>query len=673
MTSVILSLTFALTSVGQTPPGTSREAEAYETARVAAGQDPEKLVRLALWCEAHGRDKDRQTLLGEIVRIDPENPLAHTLLGLVRTGDGWLSPDMMRLRRQADEPLKVRLAEYLRRRDRLVRLAREETAEIDAVRKRGASNQVLLLKLRLDHKLAEEHAHLARWCKEHDLEARSLAHDSAAVRLNPALETARKHLRYVNHDGRWITREQLESTRREAEAQRHADRLWESRIRRLARALRSSEHVREAEAELAKMTDPASVPTIARLLARGSADYQRLAVRLLGPIDSPASTHELASLAIFGDDPTRLAAIDALRGRDPLDYAGTLVALIRTPCTFDVRPGNGGGTVGALIVDTPRFHLDRRYSAFAVRIQDFLSSGGYVGYDPYGGFVMMTGRDFQYTAQHMMDGDRQDILRANQRIREGEGLATDLVARANLSQQVQRARMAQDIQVLQLFNGRASFLNPRVRAVLEATLDAPGTLGDDEDAWHAWFYDRIGYRYVPSPKVSIFGDQRPRPLPASLENCFAADTPVRTVDGPKPIQSLGTGDLVLSLDVASATLRFEPVIMVRRNRPEIPLRLDLDGGERVEVSQYHRFWKAGHGWTLARDLKVGDRLRSSAGLRRIAELGPARLQPTYSIDVSGSRTYFAGTSEILVHDSTLPQSHGVSAPYDRFPEPGPNR
>ena len=38
------------------------------------------------------------------------------------------------------------------------------------------------------------------------------------------------------------------------------------------------------------------------------------------------------------------------------------------------------------------------------------------------------------------------------------------------------------------------------------------------------------------------------------------------------------------------------------------------GGETIVATGIHRFWKAGKGWTMARDLKAGDRLRMIGGV-----------------------------------------------------------
>ena len=78
--------------------------------------------------------------------------------------------------------------------------------------------------------------------------------------------------------------------------------------------------------------------------------------------------------------------------------------------------------------------------------------------------------------------------------------------------------------------------NMRVAAVLRETLDAPD-LGDDEDAWRTWYYDRLGYRYEPPDQITVAVDASPQLPPPTITDCFAAGTPVRTPEGRRPIES----------------------------------------------------------------------------------------------------------------------------------------
>ena len=100
-------------------------------------------------------------------------------------------------------------------------------------------------------------------------------------------------------------------------------------------------------------------------------------------------------------------------------------------------------------------------------------------------------------------------------------------------------------------------------------MDAPSDLADDDDdAWHIWYYERIGYRYTPPPKVVAAANALLQMTTPTVMSCFAAGTPIRTLEGPRPIESLRTGDQVLSQDVATGALAFRPVLAVHHNAPD---------------------------------------------------------------------------------------------------------
>ena len=73
---------------------------------------------------------------------------------------------------------------------------------------------------------------------------------------------------------------------------------------------------------------------------------------MLGQIDAPAASRALALLAVFervGRGPP--AATETLRRRDPREFAGLLIALLRDPIKYEVRPVGGPGSPGALFVE----------------------------------------------------------------------------------------------------------------------------------------------------------------------------------------------------------------------------------------------------------------------------------------------------------------------------------
>ena len=95
---------------------------------------------------------------------------------------------------------------------------------------------------------------------------------------------------------------------------------------------------------------------------------------------------------------------------------------------------------------------------------------------------------------------------------------------------------------------------------------------------------------------------------------------VHTIDGPRPIESIRVGDRVLSQgDVDGPARVSSPCWPSHHNRPAATLRITI-GGETIVATGIHRFWKAGKGWTMARELKAGDRLRTLGGTVAIASI-----------------------------------------------------
>src|SRR4051794_20728113 len=67
--------------------------KAYREQVARAGRSAESQVKLALWCEEHGLEAERVKHLAVAVLTDPNHATARALLGLLKHGDRWRSPD----------------------------------------------------------------------------------------------------------------------------------------------------------------------------------------------------------------------------------------------------------------------------------------------------------------------------------------------------------------------------------------------------------------------------------------------------------------------------------------------------------------------------------------------------------------------------------------------------
>ncbi len=627
-------------------PPASEDRRAYEAASARAGRSAEAHVKLALWCEAHGMATERLKHLATAVLIDPANARARGLMGLVAYQKRWLLPAAVGDAVETDEALTAKLAEYNRRRAEL-----EESLQPGYY---GINRR----------KAARGHERLAMWCADHGLQAESVAHFTTAIHFDPYHDATWRRLGYVRHDGRWMTHDQIAASEREAHLQRMADRRWDTSLTLWKKWLGDRHKAPAARKNLASVQDPRAVPAIVKVFAHGPAADRLEAITLLRPIDAPTASRALANLAISSADAqVRETAIDALKERPLRDFVGPLIEMIHAPVTYRFIPVNGPGTTGGLEVDTPRMHLIRRYDAPPV-VKLGTAFSGYIGRDMFGMPFIATGFEMWE-----IEGSKLHQLAD---IRAVEARTAELILEANIKAEVARQRLAADVDAIERFNAQAAFLRVRVPAVLAAVAGAPD-LGEDEDAWHCWWYDRIGYRYDPPPRVTIEQDAVPQVPPPTLISCFVAGTPVRTLQGPRPIESIRVGDQVLCQDTFTGALDFQPVLVAYHNPPGATVRITLDGGKPLVPSVYHRFWRAGRGWAMARELKPGDILRTLDGLVRVESVEPAEKAPLFNLDVAGARTFFAGESALLVHDNSPPDTSATPFDAAAIEPPSPER
>jgi hypothetical protein len=146
--------------------------------------------------------------------------------------------------------------------------------------------------------------------------------------------------------------------------------------------------------------------------------------------------------------------------------------------------------------------------------------------------------------------------------------------------------------------------------------------------------------------------------------CFGAGTPVMTLTGSKPIETLRVGDRVLARDQETGELIYRPILTVYHYPPTETLRLVLKD-EAVVTSPLHRFWRVADGWVMARDLKPGDAIRTLGGRTRVLDVEPDARQPVFNLNVAEDCSFMVGRQGLLVHDNTLPDL--LARPFDAPP------
>ncbi len=539
-------------------------------------------------------------------------------LGLIAGPDGWVSP-LELVKREADD---ARLA-----------ATRLEYARLRASASPGLRDQI----------------RLADWCERAGLVAEAQAHLTAASRKLP--DDAGLHARLGErlYHGVWMSQVAIDAEAAEAKAQANADDLWAPRLaawhddladptRRLA-AARALDEVRDARA----------VPSIRWSFGDAQGWEQAWAARLLGRIDSPRSTRELARLAIFGiDPPVRSSALERLVVRDPRSFVGLLINWLHEPIRFQAATQGGDRSPALLRVEGDRSIVERSY-------------------DPY--LVDPTSRN---RGRDVRSGPFQVNLDATQA--------------AALEERERRAvaeRQGQDVRTLLAANAKIERTNARVTSAL---VRATGEdFGQAQEPWTIWWTAELGYAYQspaeplkpyvseslpvpvdapPPPPVRVPVAQAPAVQGPVHHSCFGAGTPVLTRTGSRAIEKLRVGDQVLSQDPADGSLEFRPILAVFHNAPTRTLRVEVES-ETILATPIHRFWVAGKGWVMARDLKAGDAVRSVGATATVRSVRPHLVMPVFNLEVAGGHSFFVGSGNFLVHDNSL------VAPTDRpFDRPG---
>ena len=118
---------------------------------------------------------------------------------------------------------------------------------------------------------------------------------------------------------------------------------------------------------------------------------------------------------------------------------------------------------------------------------------------------------------------------------------------------------------------------------------------------------------------------------------------------------------MLAQDTKTGALSYQAVVTAFHNPPNATLRVRL-GDESIVATGIHRFWKAGSGWIMARELKPGDSLRTLGGVSTVSSVEDEPIQPVFNLEIANGQSFFVGNQGALVHDNSLVVP--VSEPFD---------
>ncbi|WP_165075253.1 polymorphic toxin-type HINT domain-containing protein [Paludisphaera rhizosphaerae] len=712
---MMFAFVIGLTMFGAPDGSTDADRSAYDAAAAAAGRDADAQVKLALWCEAHGMPAERLKHLTRAVLLDPNNAKARGLLGQVQRDGKWMRADDVAKAVENSPQQSALMSEYLERRARTADKADDQYKLALWCEEKGLTQPML----------AHLHRTL-QLDPDREGAIRRLGFKKVGGRwVNPEVETAAKAEReaQAKSDKKWRPRlEKIRAElgsrdkvkRAEAEAElaavadpRAASSVWQIFIRggdegrqRVGVDVLSRIDAPSASAALALIavfSPHSAIRADAGRLLRGrdAREYASLLAGLLRdeikykvkPVEGVGSQGELF---VEGRDANLrrrytplqvpgVAQTDFL-GRDE---SGRLVAMRPTGRLYKgptvgwadlnsgqvatFTPGFQGSTIsnGAIHIPTGLAQNQALNSALGAAGLSADQAQGLVAKLPQE-TVYPVFRDTAGTGGRL-EPFYEELL----------GIPIEqMMAEARASVLVARSQMQQDVDRIEAQNAPRREVNERALAVLK---DVSGRdLGDDREKWLTWAVDLEGYaapiRSASEPPATYVEDVPLAYQPQAVvqptgtligfqvtHSCFAAGTMVRTLQGPRPIETIQAGDQVLAQDTTTGEFRFQAVETAYHNPPNETFRIAL-GGDEVVATGIHRFWKAGHGWVMTRDLKPGDRLRTVGGSTVVQAVEKDRVQPVFNLALVGGDAFCVGTQGVVAHDNSFVAP--VHSPFD---------
>jgi hypothetical protein len=180
--------------------------------------------------------------------------------------------------------------------------------------------------------------------------------------------------------------------------------------------------------------------------------------------------------------------------------------------------------------------------------------------------------------------------------------------------------------------------------------------------WWQWWDSQNGFQPKNSKycNVQYLQNQQPYVIPTdfvvsvdpSNPSCFVAGTPVETISGPRLIESVRPGDVMLAQNVNTGELAYRPVIATTVRKASQIIRISTVQDGVLEATVGHAFWIAGEGWVQARHLQSGMCLHTLRGGVCISDVEFVAPQPSYNLVVADFHSYFVGEERALCHDNS---------------------
>ncbi len=376
----------------------------------------------------------------------------------------------------------------------------------------------------------------------------------------------------------------------------------------------------EAERLQGRLQRIEALPAVELVLGYGSRDEALTAVEIMAAIKHHLASQSLARLAVLSPYPdVRLEGGQALRDRPLHDFVPMLLTEMSSPIESRVNgfTRNGHMFVRHVLV---REEKDQQH----VEVLD----------------------SFVRRRSAPLNGERR------------QASATEALMAENLRlmllDQAARIENQRDMQ-----NVWIALVNRRIAETLAA---GTGEVHASPDQWWDW-WNQQNEVVVASKATSLnynsqstsYADPRTM-LPGATatlvsHECFVAGTQVWTHRGPRAIESVRVGDLVLSQHPLTGELAYRPVTSATTRVPEALVRVHTPAGM-LEGTGGHPMWVVGEGWKKLSEIRSGMLLHGAEGAVPVSRTELGGFAATYNLVVDGAPTYFVGPEKLLCHDNT---------------------
>lgn len=552
-----------------------------------------RLTSRAITARLGGNEVESQRLLQQAIETAPDYDLARWQRGEVRFDEKWRTPEAV-AQRIAEN---ANYSEYLQRR---------------AIINSGA---------------AAGHEEIARWCFREGLEYQERFHWTTVLNANPNHELARERMKVRPFGGALYTAEHIAAIQLKTAASQAKYNELRPKFVELCEQVASGEEDKAQPAldELRRVSDLAAIPALESAVAEINADASEdtalllsgCVVRALGRVDHPQTTQRLLDYAVFAQHPDlRAAAAAQLKNRPLTDYVPQLMGAMQAPIQAIINSFVHRGDDLTAMYDANYYQ--------AGPLADVTSSTTHITkVRQVGGLYGPNGTDGPRTAATKASVETGAAFRASQARRQVKAANLEIAER-----------------------------NLRIREVLSNLFERD--LGEDARAyWEAWTaYNEL---HIPEHPVYLVSDGNSKTY-QEIMSCFAPGTLVWTQAGPRPIEQVVPGEMVLSQNPSTGELAYRSVLQRTVRPPAAMVSIETEG-EPIVATLGHRFWCNGKGWMMAKFLEKNATVHTLDGTTKVTDFaGVPSIASTeaYNLVIDDFHTFFVGDDRVLVHDNSCP-------------------